>query len=272
MNKIVISFLLTSFAGLSTLIGYFMIFIKGDKEKIITFSLSFSASVMITLSIIDLIPSSLNYLNNYMIYFRLLIVIFFFILGICLSYFISHKIENNNSLKKIGIISLLTIILHNILEGIITFIISGVNISFGIKLAIAIGLHNIPEGIITFIISGVNISFGIKLAIAIGLHNIPEGISIAIPIYYGTNNKLKTFIIVLIAGLSEILGAMLCYLFLSNIINNFFIGIIFAIISGMMINISISELLPVAFIYKKKSIIILGLIIGFIMIIVSHLL
>lgn len=243
MNKIVISFLLTSFAGLSTLIGYFMIFIKGDKEKIITFSLSFSASVMITLSLIDLIPSSLNYLNNYMIYFRLLIVIFFFILGICLSYFISHKIENNNSLKKIGIISLLTII-----------------------------LHNIPEGIITFIISGVNISFGIKLAIAIGLHNIPEGISIAIPIYYGTNNKLKTFIIVLIAGLSEILGAMLCYLFLSNIINNFFIGIIFAIISGMMINISISELLPVAFIYKKKSIIILGVIIGFVMIIVSHLL
>lgn len=243
MNKIVISFLLTSFAGLSTLIGYFMIFIKGDKEKIITFSLSFSASVMITLSLIDLIPSSLNYLNNYMIYFRLLIVIFFFILGICLSYFISHKIENNNSLKKIGIISLLTII-----------------------------LHNIPEGIITFIISGVNISFGIKLAIAIGLHNIPEGISIAIPIYYGTNNKLKTFIIVLIAGLSEILGAMLCYLFLSNIINNFFIGIIFAIISGMMINISISELLPVALIYKKKSIIILGVIIGFIMIIVSHLL
>jgi len=243
MNKIVISFLLTSFAGLSTLIGYFMIFIKGDKEKIITFSLSFSASVMITLSLIDLIPSSLNYLNNYIIYFRLLIVIFFFILGICLSYFISHKIENNNSLKKIGIISLLTII-----------------------------LHNIPEGIITFIISGVNISFGIKLAIAIGLHNIPEGISIAIPIYYGTNNKLKTFIIVLIAGLSEILGAMLCYLFLSNIINNFFIGIIFAIISGMMINISISELLPVAFIYKKKSIIILGVIIGFVMIIVSHLL
>lgn len=243
MNKIVISFLLTSFAGLSTLIGYFMIFIKGDKEKIITFSLSFSASVMLTLSLIDLIPSSFKYLNNYMIYFRLLLFFFFFILGIYFSYFISHKIENNNSLKKIGIISLLTII-----------------------------LHNIPEGIITFIISGVNISFGIKLAIAIGLHNIPEGISIAIPIYYGTNNKLKTFIIVLIAGLSEILGAMLCYLFLSNIINNFFIGIIFAIISGMMINISISELLPVALIYKKKSIIILGVIIGFVMIIVSHLL
>ena len=77
MNKLVISFLLTSMAGLSTIIGYFMIFIKGDKEKIITFSLSFSASVMITLSIIDLIPSSLKYLNNFMIIYKLLIFIFF---------------------------------------------------------------------------------------------------------------------------------------------------------------------------------------------------
>lgn len=243
MNKIVISFLLTTLAGLSTIIGYFMIFIKGDKEKIITFSLSFSASVMITLSIIDLIPSSLKYLNNYMFIYKILIFLFFFILGIYLSYFISHKINNNNSLEKIGIISLLTII-----------------------------LHNIPEGIITFIISEVNIKLGIDLGIAIGMHNIPEGISIAIPLYYGTKNKIKTFIIVLIAGLSEIFGAFLGYLFLSKIINNFFIGIIFSIIAGMMINISIFELLPEVFKYNKKPIMFLGLIIGSIIIIISHIL
>ena len=243
MNKLVISFLLTSMAGLSTIIGYFMIFIKGDKEKIITFSLSFSASVMITLSIIDLIPSSLKYLNNFMIIYKLLIFIFFFIFGIYLSYFISKRIENNNSLKKIGIISLLTII-----------------------------LHNIPEGIITFIISKVNLKLGIDLCIAIGMHNVPEGISIAIPIYYGTNNKLKTFIIVLIAGLSEILGAIICYLFFKKIISNFFIGIIFSIISGMMINISISELLPESYKYNKKTIMLLGIIIGSIVILISHIL
>lgn len=243
MNKIVISFLLTIFAGLSTLIGYFMIFIKGDKEKIITFSLSFSASVMITLSFIDLIPLSLNYLNNYMFFLKFLIFIFFFLLGIYLSFFLSHQIDNHNSLKKIGIISLLTII-----------------------------LHNIPEGIVTFIISGIDLNLGISLGIAIGLHNIPEGISIAIPIYYGTNNKLKTFIIVFVAGLSEVLGAVVCFLFLSNCINNFFIGVIFAIISGMMINISISELLPEVLKYKKNKFIILGLIIGAIVIIISKIL
>ena len=106
MNNILSSFILTSLAGLSTLIGYFIIFIKKDKNKVITFSLSFASSVMLTISIIDLIPSSFNYLNNYNFIFRLLIMSFFFILGITLSYYLSTKVESENSLKKIGIISM----------------------------------------------------------------------------------------------------------------------------------------------------------------------
>ena len=87
---------------------------------------------------------------------------------------------------------------------------------------LAIILHNIPEGIITFMVTGINLNLGIKLVIAISLHNIPEGISIAIPLFYATKNKLKTFFMVLISGLSEILGAILSYLFLSKFMNNFF--------------------------------------------------
>ena len=243
MNNIYLSFLLTSIAGLSTILGYFMIFIKLDKNKIISFSLSFSSSVMITISLIDLIPSSLSYLNNYMFIFKFLLFIFFFILGVYLSYYISKQADknNSNSLEKLGIISLIAII-----------------------------LHNIPEGIITFMVSGVNISLGIKLAIAIGMHNIPEGISIAVPLYYGTNNKLKTFIVVLIAGLSEVFGALICFIFLKNYINNFIIGITFAFISGMMLNTSLKELLPESITYKNKIVPILGFIIGTIMILISH--
>ena len=242
MKNIESSFLLTIIAGLSTIIGYFIIFIKANKEKIIAFSLSFSSSVMITISLIDLIPSSFNYLNNYVLFFKILLFLFFFIIGIYLSYFISHRIDNKkNSLKKIGIITMFTII-----------------------------LHNIPEGIITFMVSGVNISLGIKLAIAIGMHNIPEGISIAIPLYYGNNNKLKTFIVVLIAGLSETLGAIICFLFLKDYINNFIIGITFAFISGMMLNISIRDLLPESLKYKKKKITIIGFLLGIIVILISH--
>lgn len=241
--NILASFILTSLAGLSTIIGYFIIFIKGNKDKIITFSLSFASGVMLTISIIDLIPSSFNYLSNYHLLFRLLLIIFFFILGINLSYFISSKVdkENSNSLKKVGIISMLAIV-----------------------------LHNIPEGIITFMVSGVDFNLGIKLAFAISLHNIPEGISIAIPLYYATKKKLKTFFIVLISGFSEIFGAIICYLFLSKFVNNFIIGLVFSLIAGIMTTISLRELLPESFKYHENKILYLGFLIGSFVMIISH--
>ena len=243
MRELLASFILTSLAGLSTIIGYFIIFIKGDKNKVISFALSFASGIMLTISIIDLIPSSNNYLSNYHFIFRLLLMLFFFVLGLFISTYISNKVELNNheSLKKIGIISIIAII-----------------------------FHNIPEGIITFMVSGVNITLGIKLAIAISLHNIPEGISIAIPYYYATRKKLKTFLLVLISGLSELLGAIICYIFLRNIINNFMIGCIFSLIAGIMINISLTELLPESFKYKSLKISCIGFIIGSIIMIISH--
>ncbi len=243
MNRILTSFILTSLAGLSTLIGFFIIYFKGNKNKIITFSLSFASGVMLTISVIDLIPSSLANLSNCNFFLRILLIVFFLVLGIYLSYYISLKVakKNNNSLKKVGIISMLAII-----------------------------LHNIPEGIITFMVSGVNLNLGIKLCVAIGLHNIPEGISIAIPIYYATKKKFKTFLMILISGMSEILGAIICYLFLSKIINDILIGLSFALIAGIMINISLSELLPESIKYQEKKLLYLGFIIGTLVMIISH--
>ena len=121
-------------------------------------------------------------------------------------------------------------------------------------------------------VSGVNITLGIKLAIAISLHNIPEGISIAIPYYYATRKKLKTFLLVLISGLSELLGAIICYIFLRKLINDFIIGCIFSLIAGIMINISLSELLPESFKYKNTRTSYLGFVIGIIIMILSHIL
>ncbi|MBQ8891369.1 MAG: ZIP family metal transporter [Bacilli bacterium] len=244
MNKFIISFILTSLAGLSTVIGYFVIFLKYDKEKIIAFSLSLSSAVMLTISLFDLLPSSFDYLSKYNFLFKVLMIIFFFILGVFISNIISHSIRDDvNNLKKVGIVSL-----------------------------IAIVLHNIPEGIITFMVSGINIHLGLELAIGISMHNIPEGISIAIPLYYATNKKITTLLWVVIAGVSEIFGAMLCFIFLKDIINDIFIGVIFSFISGMMINISLSELLPEALSYHYNKIFIIGFVLGSIIMIVSHIL
>src|SRR5699024_10400042 len=108
-----------------------------------------------------------------------------------------------------------------------------------------------PEGVATFLSSSTNRGLGLSLALAISFHNIPEGISIAIPIYFSTKSRFKAFLYTLISGLSEPLGAILAYLFLSNIINNFIMSVILAMIAGIMIHISIYELLKESLSYKK---------------------
>ena len=101
------------------------------------------------------------------------------------------------------------------------------------------------------------------MALAITLHNIPEGISISVPLYYSTNSHKKAFIYTFISGFSEFLGAILSYLFLSKYINNYIMSIILSITSGIMIQISLYELLPLSFKYKN-NITYIGLFLGFI--------
>lgn len=122
----------------------------------------------------------------------------------------------------------------------------------GILSMIAIILHNVPEGIVTFIVSNQNIMLGIPICIAIALHNIPEGISIAIPIYYSTKSKKKAIFYTILASLSEPFGAIITSLFLINYINDIILGLLFAFITGIMIQISTSKLLPTGNNYNKK--------------------
>jgi len=127
------------------------------------------------------------------------------------------------------------------------------------------------EGIATFITTSNNTKLGLALTIAIALHNIPEGISISIPIYYSTNNRFKAFIYTFISGISEPIGAIISFVFLSKFINNTILGIIYSIIAGMMINIGINELYKESTNYNKKNTIIY-LIIGSLIMILNHIL
>lgn len=240
-------FILTTLAGLSTLLGTIIIFINKKKsKKIITSSLSFAAGVMITVSIIDLIPESINYLHKtFKIFPAILIMLIFIIIGIIISMTIdkSINIKKEEKLYKVGIISMLAII-----------------------------LHNIPEGIATFISTESNLKLGLSLTTAIALHNIPEGISISIPIYYATGSKIKAFTYTLISGLSEPLGALIAYLFLNNIMNNNIMGLLMAIIAGIMIQISFYELLPTSLKFKNKKATLIFLIIGILFMSINHIL
>ena len=135
----------------------------------------------------------------------------------------------------------------------------------GILSMIALMLHNLPEGILTFLSSSLDIKIGLKYSIAIMLHNIPEGIAIAIPIYYSTRSKGKAFFNTFISGLSEPLGAILAYIFLYKYMSNTLISIILLMTASIMISISINDIFKETEKYNKSSVIkgiLLGIIIG----------
>ena len=236
--------ILTSLAGFATLIGVIPIFVKiKNKDYIIASACAFASGVMICISIFDLIPESIAYLRSYFGGFSVISLCFIFIvIGIILSMILDNyidKVSNNSNLFKVGILSMIAII-----------------------------LHNIPEGIVTFIVSNKNIMLGISICIAIALHNIPEGISIAVPIYYSTKSKKKAIFYTLLASLSEPFGAILTGLFLVNYINDMALGLLFAFIAGIMIQISSGKLLPTGNGYNKKLSLIF-FIIGFIVMLAS---
>jgi len=237
-------FLLTTLAGLATLLGTLPIFFKiKNKNLIIGASCSFAGGVMLCISILDLIPESFTYLRSYVNPFLTIILTFTFLfLGLLISSVIDNMIEQTSqksSLFKVGIISMIAII-----------------------------LHNIPEGIVTFIVTEKNILLGISICLAIALHNIPEGISIAVPIYYSSKSKIEALFYTFLSALSEPFGALITYLFLAKYINDFVLGLLFSLIAGIMIQISINKLIPTGSSYEKK-ISISFLIIGFIIMLLS---
>jgi ZIP family zinc transporter len=123
----------------------------------------------------------------------------------------------------------------------------------GINTAVAIGLHNFPEGLATFVATLHDARVGGVLAIAIALHNIPEGICVAMPIYYATGNRWKAFGWAAISGVSELLGALLGWAVLANFVSDDMFAVLFGLVAGMMVIISVRELLPTAHRYDPED-------------------
>lgn len=238
MNNIMFSFIITTIAGLSTLIGMFPCFLKiKNTNKIICICLAFAAGVMASVSMFSLSKEAYHLLNiTYRNTPTIILITIYILIGIFMASVIDKLFRNiDNKLYKIGLIN-----------------------------ALALMIHNIPEGILTFSTTTTNISLGITLAITIILHNIPEGISISVPIFYATKNRKKALLYTAISGFSEIFGALITYLFLSQYINNNFIGITLSLTIGIMSYIAFFELLPNSFEYEYKKHTIISFIIGFI--------
>jgi len=139
----------------------------------------------------------------------------------------------------------------------------------GLMAALAIGIHNLPEGLATFGAALSDVKLGVFIAIAIAIHNIPEGISVSVPIFYATGNKNKAFLYSFLSGITEPVGALLGLLILAPFWSPYLIASLLALIAGIMVYISVDELLPMAHRYGHGHIVIAGIISGMLVMAVS---
>jgi ZIP family zinc transporter len=132
----------------------------------------------------------------------------------------------------------------------------------GIMTAVVIALHNFPEGIAAFVSAMQSPRIAVPIVVAIAIHNIPEGISIAMPIFYATGSRRIAMRYSLLAGLAEPLGALATYLVLLPFMSPVLQGVLFGVVAGIMVFISLDELLPSAQLYGEHHLSMYGLVLG----------
>ncbi|HPF31825.1 MAG TPA: ZIP family metal transporter, partial [Candidatus Sabulitectum sp.] len=132
----------------------------------------------------------------------------------------------------------------------------------GVFSALAIGIHNFPEGLATFMSGLTDPALGISIAVAIAIHNIPEGLAVSAPVYFATKSRKKAFVYSFLSGLAEPIGALAGYYLLRTLFTDMMFGLIFAGVAGIMVYISLDELLPAAEEFGEHHLAIGGLIAG----------
>jgi len=265
-KSVLIAFGLTLFAGLSTGFGSALAFFaKRTNTKLLSVALGFSAGVMIYISFVEIFPKAkdclvveLGQIRGYwttVLAFFAGIVFIGIIDKLVPSFENPHEVHRTEEMddpesaakfKKLYRMGLFT--------------------------ALAIAIHNFPEGLATFLSAVRDTKLGIAIAVAIAIHNIPEGVAVTIPIFYATGNRKKAFVYSFLSGLAEPVGALIGYAVLFSFFNEVVFGIIFASVAGIMVFISLDELLPTAREYGQHHLAAYGLVAGMMLMALSLLL
>jgi ZIP family zinc transporter len=238
-SGLLLAFLITLFAGLATGIGSAIAFFTHHTNRaFFAISMGFSAGVMIYLSFVEILPKAVDYIGGDSGFATASLAL---IGGLLLMAVIDAVVPSGANPHENTEVELLEVSpaeaearkqksLYRI----------------GVFVALAIAIHNFPEGLATFLLVLDDPQVGIALAIAVALHNIPEGIAVSIPIYYATKSRAKAFGWSFASGLSEPAGAVIGYLILAPFLSDYLLGIIFAMVAGVMVFLAIDTLLPTA--------------------------
>ena len=257
-QQVFVPFLLTLFAGISTGIGSAIAFFaKRTNTSFLSLSLGFSAGVMIYVSFVELFTSSVQTLvemhgkSEGTFYATLS-----FFGGIVLILLIDKLIpryENPHEMHRVEEMSEKAKIQLDVKPKLLRV---------GMVTALVLAIHNFPEGMVTFLAALKDVNIAIPIAIAIAIHNIPEGIAVSIPVFYATGDRMKAFRYSLLSGLAEPVGALLAYFILMPFMSPVMMGCILAGVAGIMVFISIDELLPAPREYGEAHISIYGVMSG----------
>ncbi|MGL4773372.1 MAG: zinc transporter ZupT [Clostridium sp.] len=271
MDNVLFALGLTLFAGLSTGIGSLMaLFTKRTNTKFLSISLGFSAGVMIYVSMIEIFFKAKDSLVGELgLKTGSWVTVISFFGGIALIALIDKLIpseDNPHEVCKVEDMECTCSNKENCSKR------DGKLLRMGVFTALAVGIHNFPEGLATFISGLQDPTIALPIAFAIAIHNIPEGIAVSVPIYFATGNKKKAFMYSFLSGLSEPIGAIIGYLILMPFLNDVMFGVIFAGVAGIMVFISLDELLPSAREYGEHHLSIYGLISGMAIMAISLLL
>lgn len=269
-SQTIFALLLALIAGLSTLVGAAVVTISGStSRRLLAGALGLAAGVMISACFLDLFPEAQEYFHHAVEneHSAVLYSVLFMLVGIIIAALseklIPHACGHNHAhdhthhhhkgdeceeeceddVRRVGIVSMLSI-----------------------------SLHNFPEGIALFVAGYEDTTLGIALALAVVLHNIPGGIAIAAPVYYSTRSRAKSLVYALVPSLIQPLGALLAALVLKQVMNEFIMGAMFALVAGFMLFMALTELLPSSRNYGHTTLSTAMLFVGILLMPLTHML
>jgi len=251
-----IPLLLAMGAGLSTTIGSLMgVCVRRPGPKFMGFTLGFSAGVMILISFMELLAGAIRmegvgFLRAHIAFFAGMAIYFL------IDFLVPHEYLGQHDHPQ-GKYDLAGGKAPQALE------------RTGVLVALGLSIHNFPEGMATFIGGMGDIHLGLAIAVAIAIHNIPEGLAISAPIYAATGSRRKAFLWSFFSGVSEMIGASLAAIVLMPFLSETLIGFVLAAVGGIMVTISIDELVPAANAFGSEHMPIVGVMAGMAVMVIS---
>jgi ZIP family zinc transporter len=252
-----VALLLATGAGLSTTIGSLLgVVIKKPGPSFMGFTLGFSAGVMIFVSFAELLAKAIEiegvgFSGAYITFFLGMGVYFLIDVLVPHDYMgyhdhSGHRYDGTPARSP-----------HNLERT-------------GLLLALGVSIHNFPEGMATFVATLESFSIGFPIALAVAIHNIPEGLAISAPVYAATGNQRKAFLWSFFSGVSEVAGAILAAVTLMPLLSETLMGFSLAAVAGIMVLISLDELIPSAKALASEHMPILGVIVGMLLMMLSQ--